>query len=238
MASAHIQLVRTDDPGYRAFLSQQAARTRSERGHRGVVPPAARATIGAILERGARSLLGDRLWLDDRRILTWISPGPSTTPQRLYKEIDAVAFGGDGPTLFGEVKTGTTLGRCVRAAGSQHAHVAHVVGDMWPGFTTLTIAMPWSDEEDEQDFPFIPAPVEVTWDTVAELPGTGARAMVTLEPERAWERAVERGWAPDPNLFALARENLQTPPRETPQPAATVHPALGAALGAAFARKR
>ena len=162
-------------------------------------------------EHGARSLLGDRRWLSDRRVLTFVQRDPGHLTERRYKEIDAVAMDDEVgvPLAFFEVKSSVSPLRALRKAASQLRLLRRIVSAAEWGETVrlgaVLIVPEGSDLPAEIDSGHrqlvedLDAMAALDWDPHAPM-------VFFMSRTRPWTRALERGWVADEALLERVRD--------------------------------
>ena len=209
MKSNHPELLRLDDPGYRAWQAECTRRHRAISGGP-TRPPPLQSTLGHILERGTRSLLGEHRTLSDRRILYHYEQRLSHRSGPRYKEIDAVAMdeAAENPVCFFEVKSSVHPAQALRNGLKQLRALRRIIH-----------AARWAEEVRMAAILVVPTaaelhqdPADARYHAVEEL---GALASGLWSPDRPavlfmrrdlpWQRALERGWVEDPELLEQVR---------------------------------
>ena len=204
------ELVRLDDPGYRAHCALNARLYRAVSGV-AAGPEPLRSALGRALERGARSLLREKRLLSDRRILRYAQRGSGRASEIRYRELDAVAEDADAghPVSFFEIKSSVSPLRALQKAIRQLRSLQHIV-DCVPWGQSVRLAgiliVPT-----EADLPNTAEVGECTM--VRDLDQLAALDWDPLVPaalfmlrDQPWNRAVERGWVEDGELLQRVRD--------------------------------
>lgn len=201
-----VHLIRTDDLGYRRHLARYARRYREMR-RWPVSGPSEHSLLGKMVERGVRSLYGERRTLSDRRVLSYLKKSGTMAPERQYREIDGVVLTEDvdAPILFVEIKSCVDPKRTMKNASQQIGEQRRIVSNVsWGDRVMYALALVVPDGLEFTSFSVesegyalvdgLDGLVALGWDR-------STVAVALIRRAAPWARAVERGWVEDTDLL-------------------------------------